>query len=139
MAGGLSVSIVNLLHPGCIVTHGIVRLLHPEKKLRIAWRFGFFFLSLHHIKCNDMTVKEMRRDIVKRISQLDNGDERIMRPIWLYISSALPDCEEGDLQSDRREKAKQLAHSFLGAFAKSREERDWKEIKEECLSAKYSE
>ena len=81
----------------------------------------------------------MQRDVVKRISLLGNSDEKVMRSIWMYISSTLPDKTEENHKIDNRKRAKELAHSFLGAFAKSREERDWKEIKEEYLSAKYSE
>ena len=41
-------------------------------------------------------------------------------------------------KSLRRAKAKELAHSFLGSFAASRTEEDWKHVKENYLTEKYA-
>lgn len=53
----------------------------------------------------------------------------------IYINPILPSQEETSIE--RRAKAKELAHSFLGSFAASRTDEDWKKIKEEYLREKY--
>jgi len=84
-----------------------------------------------------MTVSEMKRDAVRRISLLGDSDAKTMRSIWLYVSSALPTRQEKP-EDDERAMAKELAHSFLGAFSASRTEKDWKDVKEEYLTSKYA-
>lgn len=85
-----------------------------------------------------MTVREMKNDAVRRINLLDEGDEKAIQSIWLYIKTALPLQEEKNQETLRRAKAKELAHSFLGSFAASRTEADWKQVKEEYLIEKYA-
>jgi hypothetical protein len=83
-----------------------------------------------------MTVREMKNDAVRRITLLDDNDSSTMRSIWLYITTTLP-IEHDKKDNDERDKAKELAHSFLGAFSASRTDEDWKKIKEEYLIEKY--
>ena len=85
-----------------------------------------------------MTVREMKNDAVRRINLLDESDEKAVQSIWLYVKTALPLQEEMDQETLRRTKAKELAHSFLGSFAASRTEKDWKQVKEDYLTEKYS-
>ena len=67
-----------------------------------------------------MTVREMKNDAVR-----------------LYITTIMPSQEED--AAERRAKAKELAHSFLGSFAASRTDEDWKKVKEDYLTEKYAE
>lgn len=85
-----------------------------------------------------MTVREMKNDAVRRINLLDESDEKAIESIWLYVKTALPLQNEKDQESLRRAKAKELAHSFLGSFAASRTEEDWKHVKENYLTEKYA-
>ena len=85
-----------------------------------------------------MTVREMKNDAVRRINLLDESDEKAIQTIWLYVSTALPLQEEKEQETLRRAKAKELAHSFLGSFAASRTEKDWKQVKEDYLVEKYA-
>ena len=89
-------------------------------------------------KCAIMTVREMKNDAVRRINLIDESDEKAIQSIWLYVTSAMPLQEGKDQETLRRAKAKELAHSFLGSFAASRTEKDWKQVKEDYLIEKYS-
>ena len=80
----------------------------------------------------------MKNDAVRRINQLGEGDETIIQSIWLYVTTGLPLQGEQNQESLHRAKAKELAHSFLGSFAASRTEEDWKRVKEESLTEKYA-
>lgn len=80
----------------------------------------------------------MKNDVVRRLTKLDNNDAKTMQSIWLFISKTLPEEEPEESLEDKRSRSRQLAHSFLGAFAASRTERDWKEVKEEYLTEKYA-
>ena len=84
-----------------------------------------------------MTVREMKNDTVRRINLIDESDEKAIQAIWLYVKTAFPQ-EEKDQEAIRRAKAKELAHSFLGSFAASRTEEDWKQVKEDYLVEKYA-
>lgn len=85
-----------------------------------------------------MTVREMKDDAVRRINLLDESDEKTVESIWLYLTMALPQKSETDKESLRRAKAKELAHTFLGSFAASRTEKDWKQVKEDYLTEKFA-
>ncbi|MCR4958138.1 MAG: hypothetical protein K6B13_05970 [Prevotella sp.] len=85
-----------------------------------------------------MTVREMKNDVVRRINLLSDNDEKTVQSIWLFITNTLPSHEMKDQAASRRAKAKELAHSFLGSFAASRTEEDWKRVKEDYLIEKYS-
>ena len=85
-----------------------------------------------------MTVREMKNDAVRRINLLDESDKKTIESIWLYLTTALPQTGEMSHEAVRRAKAKELAHSFLGSFASSRTEKDWKQVKEEYLTEKYA-
>ena len=85
-----------------------------------------------------MTIREMKNDTVRRINLLDESDEKAIESIWLYVKTALPLQKENDQETLRRAKAKELAHSFLGSFAASRTEEDWKRVKENYLTDKYA-
>lgn len=85
-----------------------------------------------------MTIREMKNDAVRRINLLDESDEKAIESIWLYVKTALPLQKENDQETLRRAKAKELAHSFLGSFAASRTEEDWKRVKENYLTDKYA-
>lgn len=85
-----------------------------------------------------MTVREMKNDVVRRINLMDESDEKAIQSIWLYVKTALPLQNEKDQEMLRRAKAKELAHSFLGSFAASRTEEDWKRFKENYLTEKYA-
>ena len=85
-----------------------------------------------------MTVREMKNDVVRRINLMDESDEKAIQSIWLYVKTALPLQNEKDRAMLRRAKAKELAHSFLGSFAASRTEEDWKRVKENYLTEKYA-
>ncbi|MBQ3752916.1 MAG: hypothetical protein II864_05120 [Prevotella sp.] len=85
-----------------------------------------------------MTVREMKNDVVRRINLMDESDEKAIQSIWLYVKTALPLQNEKDQAMLRRAKAKELAHSFLGSFAASRTEEDWKRVKENYLTEKYA-
>ena len=85
-----------------------------------------------------MTVREMKNDVVRRINLMDESDEKAIQSIWLYVKTALPLQNEKDQEMLRRAKAKELAHSFLGSFAASRTEEDWKRVKENYLTDKYA-
>lgn len=85
-----------------------------------------------------MTVREMKNDVVRRINLMDESDEKAIQSIWLYVKTALPLQNEKDQAMLRRAKAKKLAHSFLGSFAASRTEEDWKRVKENYLTEKYA-
>ncbi len=85
-----------------------------------------------------MTVREMKNDAVRRINLLGEKDEKTMQSIWLFVTSALSSQEDKEQERMRRAKAKELAHSFLGSFALSRTEKDWKQEKEDYLIEKYS-
>ena len=85
-----------------------------------------------------MTVREMKNDAVRRINLMGEGDEKTIKSIWLYVKTALPLQEEKNQEALRRAKAKELAHSFLGSFAASRTEEDWKRVKEDYLIEKYA-
>jgi hypothetical protein len=85
-----------------------------------------------------MTVREMKNDVVRRINLMDESDEKAIQSIWLYVKTALPLQNEKDQEMLRRAKAKELAHSFLGSFAASRTEEDWKRVKENYLTEKYA-
>ena len=37
-----------------------------------------------------MTVREMQKDTVRRISLLGDSDAKMMQSIWLFVSTALP-------------------------------------------------
>lgn len=84
-----------------------------------------------------MTVREMKNDAVRRLSQMDEKDAKTIHSLWLYITTILPSQEEN--AAERRAKAKELAHSFLGSFAASRTDEDWKKVKEDYLTEKYAE
>lgn len=84
-----------------------------------------------------MTIREMKNDAVRRISLLDEKDTKTVKSIWLYIANAVPSHQERETMDEGRQKAKELAHSFLGAFASSRTSSDWKEEKEAYLVEKY--
>lgn len=84
-----------------------------------------------------MTVREMKDDAVRRISLLGENDAKTIQSLWLHISTVLPSQEE--TKTEKRAKAKELAHSFLGAFAASRKNEDWKKTKEDYLVDKYAE
>lgn len=85
-----------------------------------------------------MTVREMKNDAVRRINLLGDNDEKTMQSIWLFVTSTLPLQDEKEKENLRRAKAKELAHSFLGSFAASRTEADWKQVKEDYLVEKYA-
>ena len=85
-----------------------------------------------------MTVREMKNDVVRRINLMDESDEKAIQSIWLYVKTALPLQNEKDQAMLRRAKAQELAHSFLGSFAASRTEEDWKRVKENYLTEKYA-
>lgn len=85
-----------------------------------------------------MTVREMKNDAVRRINLLDESDKKTIESIWLYLTTALPLTGEMSHEAIRRAKAKELAHSFLGSFAASRTEKDWKQVKEDYLTEKYA-
>lgn len=85
-----------------------------------------------------MTVREMKDDAVRRINLLDESDEKTVESIWLYLTMVLPQKSETDKESLRRAKAKELAHAFLGSFAASRTEKDWKQVKEDYLTEKFA-
>ena len=85
-----------------------------------------------------MTIREMKNDAVRRINLLDESDERTIESVWLYLTTALPLKGEMAQESLRRAKAKELAHSYLGSFAASRTEKDWKQVKEDYLTEKYA-
>ena len=85
-----------------------------------------------------MTVREMKNDAVRRINLLGDKDEKAVQSIWFFITNTLPLQEMKDQATSRRAKAKELAHSFLGSFAASRTDKDWKEVKEDYLVEKYS-
>ncbi len=85
-----------------------------------------------------MTVREMKQDTVKRISLLNESDAKTMRSIWLFVSSALQNQQEKNAVVDDRTKAKELAHSFLGAFSGNNISEDWKKEKEDYLLGKYA-
>jgi len=85
-----------------------------------------------------MTVREMKNDAVRRINLLDDNDEKVVQSIWFFITNTLPLQEMKNQAASRRAKAKELAHSFLGSFAASRTDKDWKEVKEDYLVEKYS-
>ena len=80
----------------------------------------------------------MKNDVVRRINLMDESDEKAIQSIWLYVKTALPLQNEKDQAMLRRAKAKELAHSFLGSFAASRTEEDWKRVKENYLTEKYA-
>ena len=80
----------------------------------------------------------MKNDVVRRISLIDESDEKTIESIWLYLTTALPLTGEKGQETLRRAKAKELAHSFLGSFAASRTEKDWKQVKEDYLTEKYA-
>jgi hypothetical protein len=104
--------------------------------LEVSWKVSIFatFTKQYAI----MTVREMKNDAVRRINLLDESDEKAVQSIWLYVKTALPLQEEMDQETLHRTKAKELAHSFLGSFAASRTEKDWKQVKEDYLIEKYS-
>ena len=85
-----------------------------------------------------MTVREMKNDAVRRLNLLDESDEKTIESIWLYLTTAMPLTDDMGQETLRRAKAKELAHSFLGSFASSRTEKDWKQVKEEYLTEKYA-
>lgn len=84
-----------------------------------------------------MTVREMKNDALRKISLLSDNDANTMRSIWLYISTAIPQEKDNSRKSDERAKAKELAHSYLGAFSASKTADDWKQVKEDFLVEKY--
>ncbi len=85
-----------------------------------------------------MTVREMKNDAVRRINLLDDNDEKTVQSIWFFITNTLHLQEMKGQATSRRAKAKELAHSFLGSFAASRTDKDWKEVKEDYLVKNYS-
>lgn len=80
----------------------------------------------------------MKNDAVRRINLLGDSDEKTIKSIWLYVTTALPLQEEENQEALRRAEAKELAHSFLGSFAASRTDQDWKRVKEDYLVEKYA-
>jgi len=83
-----------------------------------------------------MTLHEMKKDVVRQISLLGDNDASAIQSIWLYVS-ALPAVHNKKHDAEKRAKAKELAHSFLGVFSPSRTDKDWKEVKETYLVEKY--
>lgn len=84
-----------------------------------------------------MTVREMKNEALRKISLLSDNDADTMRSIWLYISTAIPQEKDNSRNSDERAKAKELAHSYLGAFSSSKTDDNWKKVKEDFLVEKY--
>ena len=41
-----------------------------------------------------MTVREMKNDAVRRINLLGDSNEKTIKSIWLYVTTALPLQEE---------------------------------------------
>ena len=80
----------------------------------------------------------MKNDAVRRLNLLDESDEKTIESIWLYLTTAMPLTDDMSQETLRRAKAKELAHSFLGSFAASRTEKDWKQVKEDYLTEKYA-
>ena len=56
-----------------------------------------------------MTVREMKNDVVRRLTKLDNNDAKTMQSIWLFITKTLPeeDPEEAAETQDNEDAIRQ--------------------------------
>jgi len=61
------------------------------------------------IKIQAMTVREMKNDVVRRLTKLDNNDAKTMQSIWLFITKTLPeeDPEEAAETQDNEDAIRQ--------------------------------
>lgn len=84
-----------------------------------------------------ITVHEMKKDMVARINSLDESNEEQVKNIWLYLMKIpAPKTQDQDLTTEQRRRLA-LVKKHAGAFAVSKTDKDWKEVKEEYLIEKY--
>ena len=79
----------------------------------------------------------MKQTSLNLINQIDDNDTALLEKVFLFLKVNVPEKKEEEEEREKRVKAKELAHSFLGAFADSRTDEDWKKVKEDYLTEKY--
>lgn len=84
-----------------------------------------------------MTALRMKQSSVNLINQIDDNNTALLEKVFLFLKVNVPENEKNKQVENGRAKAKELAHSFLGAFAESRTDEDWKKVKEDYLIEKY--
>ena len=80
----------------------------------------------------------MKQSSVNLINQIDDNDTALIEKVFLFLKVNVQEKKENGREENGRAKAKELAHSFLGAFAESRTDEDWKKVKEDYLIEKYA-